>query len=79
MKTVARLIAKVTLYPTKGESREFVKAYLFKNNTELINKFTEESWTVSYDKQFHKHVSFFNNNTLFYLFLNKEMLTFSFI
>jgi hypothetical protein len=78
---VGRLITKVTLYPTKGESREFVKAYLSRNNTELIHKFTDESWPVFYDARFHKHVSSFNNNNLFYLFLNKadEILTFSFI
>lgn len=78
---MARLIAKITLYPTKGKSREFVKSYLFRNNTIFINKFTEEDWTVFYDSRFHKHVSSFNNNILFYLFLNKadEMPTFSFI
>ena len=59
VKDVAKLIIKLSIYPTKTESRGAVEGYLVKNNPQFFNKFSEENWLAYYNTNIRKFVSSF--------------------
>jgi hypothetical protein len=52
----AKLVLKVTMYPTKEELRGAVESYLTKNHPDFYGQFSETRWTAYFNK-IQKHVS----------------------
>lgn len=59
VKDVAKLAIKISIYPTKEESRGAVEGYLSIRHPQFLNKFSDEDWAAYYNANIHKHVSSF--------------------
>ena len=59
IKDVAKLVIKMTMYPSNDELRGAVEVYLQSNHEEFFNKYSEHQWTAFYNKKIHKNVSSF--------------------
>lgn len=55
---MAKLIIKVSLYPSKEDSRGATEAYLAENHPEFYKQFKETRWTTLYNNNIQHHVSF---------------------
>ena len=59
MKEIAKLIVKISIYPSKEESRGAAESYLKSNHAEFFHKFTETRWTSYYNAHMCRPVSSF--------------------
>ena len=57
MKAVAKIIIRMSIYPSSEEMHGVVEGYLAENHSEFFNSFKETRWTAFYNANFHKHVS----------------------
>jgi hypothetical protein len=58
-RNVAKIIIKMSIYPSKEEICGATEAYLKKNHSEFFEKFTDAHWVAYYNENFHKNVNSF--------------------